>query len=91
MATYKQIFNKNGSINQNTIQRVEDGACIPNNPDNRDWIQYQEDIKQGTRIVPPDAIAIDPKEQAKNLAQQKLKDVLATDKEKLDALVTLNS
>ena len=39
-----------------TVIRTEDGACIPNDPANRDWIEYQQWLAAGgvpDPYVPP--------------------------------------
>jgi hypothetical protein len=30
-----------------SVTRTEDGAWIPNDPDNRDWVEYQEWLAEG--------------------------------------------
>jgi hypothetical protein len=39
------------------VIRTEDGACIPNDPANRDWVEYQEWLTDGgvpDPYVPPE-------------------------------------
>ena len=39
-----------------TVIRTEDGACIPNDPANRDWVEYQQWLAAGgvpDPYVPP--------------------------------------
>lgn len=85
MNTYQQLTDKN------SVRRIEDGAIIPKDDSNRDWIEFKAFLKSGGVLLPPDPVIVDPRDQEKIIARQKLKDSAATDKEKLDALVTLNS
>jgi hypothetical protein len=38
----------------NGVVRLLDGALIPSNPENRDWIEYQKWISEGNQPLPPD-------------------------------------
>jgi len=89
MATYKQVFEIDGTISTKTIRRIEDGAFIPTDPENRDFKDYQAWVKQGNLPIVPDPIVIDQKEQAKAIARTVLTNPLATDKQRIDALVTI--
>jgi hypothetical protein len=45
------------------VIRKVDGACIPNDPANRDWIEYQEWLADGgvpDPYVPPEAVPPTP-------------------------------
>ena len=41
-----------------TVIRTRDGACIPNDPDNRDWIEYQAWLADGG--VPDPYVPLEP-------------------------------
>lgn len=49
---YKLI--KNAFGNPNSVLRISDGACIPFDPANRDFVEYQEWLKAGNTPLPPD-------------------------------------
>lgn len=44
---YQYLKNRNGANRTDAIRRVVDGATIPNDPGNRDWITYQAWLAQG--------------------------------------------
>ena len=41
-----------------SVIRTEDGACIPNDPANRDWVEYQAWLEDGS--VPDPYVAPKP-------------------------------
>jgi hypothetical protein len=45
-----------GEVNPNMILRITDSAFIPNNPQNRDWIAYQEWLADGNTPLPPEGV-----------------------------------
>lgn len=68
------------------VQRLSDGAFIPNDTENRDWRLFQEFVKVGG--VPLDA---PPPEPIPDLSKEKLmlKDKTATADDRLEALIKL--
>ena len=55
MIQYKQV-KFNDEIQNNCILKIVDGAIwsIPNDPNNRDWVGYQEWLAQGNEPEPAD-------------------------------------
>jgi hypothetical protein len=47
-------FNANLSGVINSVVRLDDVAHIPLNPDNRDYVQFLEDWKNGAEVLNPD-------------------------------------
>ena len=52
---YKQIKNKDGSINTSQIQRVLDGTWIPFDLANSDYQAYLKWVSEGNTPEPADA------------------------------------
>jgi hypothetical protein len=51
---YQQLyFPSTTDINPNQIMRLPDYACIPNDPENTDWQQYQVWLSEGNQPLPP--------------------------------------
>jgi hypothetical protein len=50
---YKQCKNVDGSI-ANCVIRTTDGACIPFDPTNTDFQEYQKWLAEGNEPIPPD-------------------------------------
>ena len=51
---YKKLKGSNGQDLTTVILRIADGANIPNDPGNRDWIEYQTWLTQGNTPLPSD-------------------------------------
>ncbi len=54
MASYKQVRDARGNINQGLILRVDDGALIPVAVGNRDYDAYVDWLDDGNTITPAD-------------------------------------
>lgn len=50
--SYQQILNADTSINPNVILRLPDNVNIPNDENNRDWIEYQAWLALGNKPDP---------------------------------------
>lgn len=55
---YQEVY-KYGTTEIDTTQiiRLPDGACIPNDPENTDWQQYQVWLSEGNTPLPPEGTA----------------------------------
>jgi len=54
---YQLIKTPEGKISTQTIRRVEDGANIPFDPDNQDFVEYQKWLSEGNTPLPADEVA----------------------------------
>lgn len=49
---YKFVNDSNGNLKLDQISKIDDlgtQSCIPNDPANRDWQQYQKWLSQGNQ------------------------------------------
>ena len=51
---YKQYKNYDGSVNQYAIIRTTDNTCIPFDPANTDFIEYQKWLSEGNTPISAD-------------------------------------
>jgi hypothetical protein len=51
MTAYKLYSTPTGGVN---VQRIADGACIPQDPANTDYQEYLEWLAEGNEPSPPD-------------------------------------
>jgi len=49
---YKKILDVNGNESNSVIRRIEDGACIPFDPDNTDYQAYLKWVSEGNTPLP---------------------------------------
>jgi hypothetical protein len=51
---YKQLLDRSGQIRTDIILRIEDNACIPFDPANTDFVEYNKWLSEGNTPLPPD-------------------------------------
>lgn len=52
--TYQLTTTMGGTINDNCVKRLPDGAIIPNDPSNTDWQAYETWLAEGNTPLPPE-------------------------------------
>ena len=52
---YKQLLDRNSQVRTDVILRIEDNACIPFDPANQDFVEYNKWLSLGNQPLPPDA------------------------------------
>ena len=68
--TYTQIWDAmRGQVSDQMIRRDEDGACIPFDPDNRDYQEYLAWLDEGNEPTPYTPIASSPEAAIADSAQ----------------------
>jgi hypothetical protein len=83
--SYRELLNTDSMI-----YRVDDGAFIPKDIENRDYDEFLEWQNRGNRILPPPPLPEKtPREILKEQARSVLKDSNATNTEKIRALILL--
>lgn len=50
---YRYMLDKNGNVDSSRIERLVDGATIPNADDNMDWHDYQQWLAAGNTPEAP--------------------------------------
>lgn len=51
---YKKLFTSTGEISIVCIKRIADGAVIPFDPANMDFVEYQKWLSEGNQPEPAD-------------------------------------
>ena len=75
---------KNEYITVSYIKRVSDKAVIPRNMDNKDYLQYLEDVKNGASVTPFDYAAEEVRQkEEQDKIKEKAKEKIDKVKEKL--------
>lgn len=81
---YKESLERDGTVSVRTIIRVDDGAAIPIDAQNRDYQSFLKWQKDGNAITPTaPVVRVDPKAGDKAV----LKDSKSTTDEKINALI----
>lgn len=51
---YKQLLDRNNQVRTDIILRTSDNACIPFDPANMDFVEYNKWLSEGNIPLPPD-------------------------------------